>query len=69
MPLTARAQPFQMQWCLSCHRDPAPHLRPRDHVTDMDWTTDEDRRALGEKLMAAHHIDPKNLTHCYVCHR
>lgn len=69
MPLTARARPFQMQWCLSCHRDPAPNLRPREHVTDMDWTTDRDRRALGQRLMADYHIDPKNLTHCYVCHR
>ena len=28
MPLTWRAAPLQMQWCLDCHRDPAPHLRP-----------------------------------------
>ena len=28
MPLTWRASPLQMQWCLACHRDPTPHLRP-----------------------------------------
>jgi hypothetical protein len=69
MPLTARGHPFEMQWCLSCHRDPAPRLRPGEFITDMDWTTNEDRRQLGEKLMAAHDINPKNLTNCYVCHR
>ena len=28
MPLTARAKPFEMKFCLDCHRDPAPHLGP-----------------------------------------
>ena len=26
MPITWRAQPMQMQWCLACHRNPTPHL-------------------------------------------
>jgi hypothetical protein len=26
-----------MGWCLECHRDPGPHLRPRDQVTNMEW--------------------------------
>ena len=25
-----RVAPLEMQWCLDCHRDPAPHLRPRE---------------------------------------
>jgi hypothetical protein len=30
MPLTYQAQPFQMQWCLDCHRNPEPiYDRPR----------------------------------------
>lgn len=27
-----QVQPFSMRWCLDCHRDPAPSLRPRDQV-------------------------------------
>jgi hypothetical protein len=69
MPLMQRAQPFEMQWCISCHRDPAPNLRPRASVTDMNWSTNEDRRELGHKLMAEYGIDPKRLTDCYTCHR
>ena len=30
-------EPLSMGWCLSCHRDPAPHLRPRDQVTNLLW--------------------------------
>ena len=35
MPLTQQAKPFQMQFCIDCHQDPAPHLRPPDKVTQM----------------------------------
>lgn len=70
MPLTFRAKPFEMQWCLSCHRDPAPHLRPHDAVFDPDWTPPADRRALGETLMERYHVKgPARLTACTVCHR
>jgi hypothetical protein len=73
MPLTVQAQPFQMQWCLDCHRNPAPRLRPPDQVTRMDWS-DWDRHperhpGFGAAVMQAHHIDPKKLTDCDVCHR
>ncbi|MFK4134741.1 cytochrome c3 family protein [Pseudomonas luteola] len=69
MALMRRDKPFQMQWCLDCHRDPGPRLRPRQFVTDMTWTTSEDRRKLGERLMRDHHIDTSDLTSCYICHR
>ena len=58
-----------MSWCLDCHRDPAPRLRPRDAVTDMNWQYKGDRRELGEALMRQYHIGNGNLTHCYTCHR
>lgn len=28
---------LSMGWCLSCHRDPAPNLRPLDQVYDLSW--------------------------------
>ena len=36
MPLTWKAEPLTMEWCLSCHREPEQHLRPRDEVFDME---------------------------------
>ncbi len=69
MPLMRKAEPMTMGWCLSCHRDPAPHLRPRDKVTVMNWQYQGDRRKLGEALMRKHEIGEGDLTHCYTCHR
>lgn len=71
MPLTRQAAPLTMSWCLSCHRDPAPHLRPRDAVYAMGWTPADgvDPDALATRLMAEYRIRPAILTHCSTCHR
>jgi hypothetical protein len=73
MPLMKRAEPFQMGWCLDCHRDPAPRLRPPDQVTRMDWT-DWDRhpeahKLFGAMVVKAGGIQPAKLVQCNVCHR
>jgi hypothetical protein len=69
MPLTFQAKPLTMEFCLSCHRDPAPQLRPRDRVTDMHWKGEGDRRSAGEELVHSYGIRVGKLTDCYVCHR
>jgi hypothetical protein len=69
MPLTRQARAFEMDFCLDCHRDPAPHLRPKDRVTQMDWHPPKDRRAFGERLMAEYGIETLGLTSCSTCHR
>jgi hypothetical protein len=69
MPLSSKQQPLTMEWCLSCHRDPAPKLRPPEAVFAMGWSPDGDPRERGAALMNLMHIDPKSLTDCYVCHR
>ena len=58
---------LSMGWCLDCHRNPAPRLRPAELVTDLGWTTDEDREALGARLMEQNDINPR--TDCSTCHR
>lgn len=68
MPLTYRATSLHMGWCLACHRDPAPHLRPRDAVFDPHWHRTATTPS-GAQLMAAYHIHPATLTDCSVCHR
>jgi hypothetical protein len=69
MALTYRAIPFEMQFCVDCHRDPAPRLRPQQFVTDMTWHPAGNARTLGEKLVAQNGIRIGELDYCYVCHR
>jgi hypothetical protein len=40
MPLVWQEHSLQMRWCLDCHRDPTPHLRPNELITAMG-TLDE----------------------------
>ncbi|MGD9847129.1 MAG: cytochrome c3 family protein [Variibacter sp.] len=71
MALTYRAVPLTMQFCLDCHRDPAPRLRPKSEITSMTWTPKEAAaaRELGHRLMRAYGIRTGDITHCNVCHR
>jgi hypothetical protein len=63
-----QATPLTMGWCLDCHRDPEPHLRPREEVTVMDWRAPGDPAAYGAAL-AAKSGGVRHLTHCTACHR
>ena len=58
-----------MSWCLDCHRNPAPHLRPVEEVTNFDWQPPADRAVLGGRLMNEFDIDPSTLDSCYICRR
>jgi len=59
-----------MKFCLDCHRDPAPHLRPQQAVFDMDWTPPPNAQAVEQKLMRLYKIhSPQDLTQCGACHR
>jgi hypothetical protein len=69
MPLMRAGAPLTMGWCLDCHRDPAPNLRPASVIFDPDWTPPNDQPELGKQLLAQYHIDNKHLTDCTVCHR
>lgn len=41
MEIVRQSQPLSMGWCLECHGDPGPNLRPVDAVTTMGWKGDE----------------------------
>ena len=67
MPLMWRTAPLTMGWCLDCHRDPAPNLRPKSEVFDMAWQPPDDQRARGMQIMKEHAIHPPQS--CSGCHR
>ena len=54
-------KPLSMGWCLECHRDPLPNLRPKDELTNMSWQPEE-----GQELA---HADVQPPQHCSGCHR
>jgi menaquinone reductase, multiheme cytochrome c subunit len=62
-----QAEPLSMSWCLDCHRNPEPHLRPREHVTNMEWLPDEPPEVIGARLRKEWKINPS--TNCSTCHR
>jgi hypothetical protein len=69
MPLMRAGAPLTMGWCLECHRDPAPNLRPASAIFDPDWTPPKDQPEQGKQLLVQYHIDNQHLTDCTVCHR
>lgn len=69
MNLTWQETSLQMEWCLSCHRHPEQHLRPRANVFSMDWQPSGDQRSLGLDLLKQYNIETAHLTNCSTCHR
>lgn len=69
MPLMQKVKTLHMQFCLNCHRDPAPHLRPKDEIFNMDWQPPENREKLGQRLVDKYDIEVGHLIDCTICHR
>lgn len=67
MEVVEQVEKLTMGWCLECHRDPDPDLRPKEFVTVMDWKPDGDPAATGAELRQAHDINPS--IDCATCHR
>lgn len=62
-----QVQPLSMGWCLDCHRNPAPNVRPADQVTNLAWQPDRDPAEIGREIIQAKHINPPQ--NCSGCHR
>jgi hypothetical protein len=70
MPMTWKAKPLTMEWCLDCHRHPEQHVRPREEVFNMEWQpAGRDQDTVGRRLVRDYHIPVDRLTNCSVCHR
>ena len=70
MQLMFQNASLQMEWCLDCHRDPAPNLRPREEVFNMDWQPPADPlQAKAQRADLVKKYDVHSLTSCSTCHR
>jgi hypothetical protein len=67
MEVVFQMETLSMGFCLDCHRDPDPRLRPVAEVTNMAWDPVEDRRVIGARLRERHNINPTE--DCSTCHR
>jgi len=65
MEVVTQAKPLSMGWCLDCHRNPAPNLRPPAEVTNMEWIPPRDHAEWAAKA-AADLAPPED---CSGCHR
>lgn len=62
-----QVEDLSMAWCLNCHRNPAPMIRPKGEVTNLGWIAPEDPAVLGQKLMQEYDVHTR--TSCSTCHR
>ncbi len=64
-----QAKELSMAWCIKCHNNPEPNLRPVEFITKLDWEPEEGktREEIGAELRAEKGIHPR--ANCAVCHR
>ena len=71
MPSVYQENTLQMEWCLSCHKDPAPNIRPKDEIYNMSWDksniTKEQQKEVDAKIETLR--SKELLTSCSTCHR
>lgn len=70
MPQVYAASPLTMRWCIDCHDNPGPRLRPREKITDMEWqppATAAERATLASELTQRFAV--RSLVNCSTCHR
>ena len=67
MAVVKQVEPLSMAWCLECHRNPAPHLRPVTEVTNLGWQPGRDPVEIGREILEAKNINPPE--NCAGCHR
>lgn len=70
MPAVYQQNTLQMEWCLSCHKDPSQFIRPKSEIYNMQW---KDGNITAERrldLKKEYEIRSREmLTSCSTCHR
>lgn len=65
MEEVSQVESLSMGWCLECHRNPTPHLRPPAEATNMSWQAPSP--TFGAEFKKANNINPPE--DCSACHR
>ncbi len=60
---------LRMSWCLDCHRNPGPYLRPLQEIASTTWERPHGAagEALARELARRYAVAPR--TSCTTCHR
>ena len=62
------AKPLSMTFCLDCHRNPAPNLRPPEQVYNLDWVPPQNfAKNQGAKFVHDWKVNASQ--NCSACHR
>lgn len=70
MPAVYQESSLQMEWCLSCHRNPEAKIRPKSEIYNMDWEDSNLTAGERKELYADYKIRSEQmLTSCSTCHR
>lgn len=67
MVVVEQQKPLSMGWCIDCHRNPEPNLRPRDQVTNMSWDPAVEDYDPKRDPTRTRQVNPP--LHCSGCHR
>jgi len=62
-----QVKPLSMGWCLGCHRDPDPFLRPASELTNTTWTAPPEQAEFASQRHQEVLIAPPKL--CTGCHQ
>lgn len=69
MVVVEQAKPLSMGWCLDCHRNPGPNLRPLDQITNMNWDDSPEKASYDFTKDPERKRLPSPPVHCSGCHR
>lgn len=67
MEVVQQMQTLSMSWCVDCHRNPDPYLRPLTAITTMNWMPPTNQAEIGAQFRTERNINPP--TDCTGCHR
>lgn len=70
MPAVFQQNTLQMEWCLSCHREPEKFIRPKSEIYNMKWKDGDITHEQRIELKEQYKIRSKEMmTSCSTCHR
>jgi len=70
MPAVYQENTLQMEWCLSCHRQPEAFIRPKSEIYNMSWKDSNLSAEERQNLKTEYKIRSRELlTSCSTCHR